>query len=207
MPSAAATSPMGFMSARHYTRQAQWCVRTAAVVMAARRCHDSSMVWALSLLLPAVLWTTVLASDPEVRAPDAKVPREAPANEDSVTNKPDEYPYVEEIPQVVTKVAPVYPPDAAKAGIQGTVMLQVLVGKDGLVKQTRIASSTPALDAAAQTAVRQWVFKPALDNGKPTPVWVALPMKFTLRGTPANPTRAAFDSTWTLLRHAGVKPP
>ena len=165
------------------------------------------MRWTLSLLLTAFLATAALATDPEVRTPEAKVPREAPANEDSVQNKPDEYPFVEEIPQVVTKVAPIYPPDAAKAGIQGTVMLQVLVGKDGLVRQTRVMSSIPALDAAAETAVRQWVFKPALDNGKPIQVWVALPMKFTLRGAPVNPTRAAFDSTWTVLRHAGPKPP
>ena len=169
------------------------------------------MRWLLTLLLAAALPAAALASDPEVRRPDAKVPREAPVNEDSLPSFSEhagEHQSAEEAPEVVgTRAAPVYPPEAMKAGIQGTVVLSVLVGKDGLVKDTRVTTSIPALDAAATDAVRKWVFKPAKNDGKPVAVWVSIPIKFTLRGGPVNPTRAAFDSTWALLRKAGPKPP
>ena len=164
------------------------------------------MRWTLSLLLPTLLSTAALASDPEVRTPEAKVPRGAPANEDSLPAFGEQQ-SAEEAPVVVTGAPAAYPPEAAKAGVQGTVVVSALVGKDGLVKDTRVTTSIPALDAAAQTAVRQWVFKPAKNEGKPVAVWVTVPVKFTLHGTAVNPTRAAFDSTWAVLRHAGVKPP
>ena len=69
---------------------------------------------------------------------------------------------------------------AREAGVDGVVMVQALVGKDGKVKDTRVVKSIPMLDASAIAAVKQWVFKPALSNNKPVAVWVAVPMKFTL---------------------------
>ncbi len=91
-----------------------------------------------------------------------------------------EYVYVEELPEAITKVAPQYPDLAREASVDGTVMVQALVGKDGRVKDTRVVKSIPMLDAAAIAAVKQWVFKPALSNNKPVAVWVAVPVKFTL---------------------------
>jgi protein TonB len=91
-----------------------------------------------------------------------------------------QYVYVEELPEAITKVSPLYPDIAREASIDGTVMVQALVGKDGKVKDTRVVKSIPMLDAAAVTAVKQWVFKPALSNNKPVAVWVAVPVKFTL---------------------------
>jgi TonB family protein len=168
--------------------------------------YDSGMKFFMTFLLLAALPAAALATDPEVRPPQGKVPREAPVNEDSLPSY-SEHASADEAPEVVTRVAPVYPAEALKAGVQGTVMLSVLVGKDGLVKDTRVTTSIPALDAAATDAVRKWVFKPAKNDGKPVAVWASIPIKFTLRGGPVNPTRAAFDSTWALLRKAGPKPP
>ena len=91
-----------------------------------------------------------------------------------------EYVYVEELPEAVTKVQPIYPDLAREASVDGTVVVQALVGKDGKVKDTKVVKSVAMLDAAAVTAVRQWVFKPALSNNKPVAVWVAVPVKFTL---------------------------
>jgi len=91
-----------------------------------------------------------------------------------------EYVYVEELPEAITKVSPQYPDIAREAGVDGTVLVQALVGKDGRVKDTRVVKSIPMLDAAASTAVKQWVFKPALSNNKPVAVWVAVPVRFTL---------------------------
>jgi len=91
-----------------------------------------------------------------------------------------DYVYVEELPEAVTRVPPVYPDLAREAGVDGTVMVQALVGKDGKVKDVRVVKSIPMLDENAKSAVRQWVFKPALSNNKPVAVWVGVPVKFSL---------------------------
>ncbi len=91
-----------------------------------------------------------------------------------------EYVYVEELPEAITKVPPVYPDIAREANVDGTVVVQALVGKDGHVKDTRVVKSVQMLDDAAIAAVKQWVFKPALSNNKPVAVWVAVPVKFSL---------------------------
>jgi protein TonB len=103
----------------------------------------------------------------------------APPSEEELP-KFGEYVYVEELPEAVTRVPPVYPDIAREAGVDGTVQVQALVGKDGHVKDVRVMKSIPMLDAAATSAVKQWVFKPALSNNKPVAVWVAVPVKFSL---------------------------
>lgn len=91
-----------------------------------------------------------------------------------------EFVYVEELPEAITKVAPEYPDIARQSGIEGTVMIQALVGKDGKVRDTKVVKSIPVLDDAAVRAVKEWVFKPALTNNKPVAVWVAVPVRFAL---------------------------
>ena len=72
--------------------------------------------------------------------------------------------------------------DEARASkVEGTVLVQALVGKDGRVADTKIVKSVPGLDEAAANSVRQWVFKPAMAGGKPVAVWVAVPVRFSLR--------------------------
>lgn len=88
--------------------------------------------------------------------------------------------YRDEEPALVSQVKPVYPDIAREAGVDGTVRLRVLVGKDGLVKDVHVDRSIPMLDGAAVAAARQWVFTPALSNGHPVMVWVAVPIRFTL---------------------------
>ena len=104
----------------------------------------------------------------------------APPSDDELPQL-GQYVFVEELPEAITKVSPQYPDIAREAGVDGTVLVQALVGKDGHVKDVRVQKSIPMLDASAQAAVRQWVFKPALSNNKPVAVWVAVPVRFTLR--------------------------
>jgi TonB family protein len=87
-----------------------------------------------------------------------------------------DYVYVEELPEVITKVAPVYPDEAGR--IQGVVLVQALVIEDGTVAECKVVKSIPMLDEAAVACVRQWRFKPALTDGKPVAVWVAVPVRF-----------------------------
>jgi protein TonB len=93
----------------------------------------------------------------------------------------NDYVYVEELPEAITKVSPDYPDIARQSGMEGTVMVKALVGKDGKIRDVVVVKSIPVLDDAAVRAVRQWVFKPALSNNKPVAVWVAVPVRFTLR--------------------------
>jgi TonB family protein len=101
--------------------------------------------------------------------------------EDQELPKFGDFVYVEELPEAITKTAPLYPTLAREAGVEGTVIIQALVGRDGLVKNTRVVKSIPMLDAAAVVAVRQWVFKPARARNAPVAVWVATPVRFSLR--------------------------
>ena len=87
-------------------------------------------------------------------------------------------PSIEPIPEATRKVAPNYPDSARRAGIQGTVLVQALVGRDGRVKEARVVRRVSGLDDAAVAAVRQWEFKPATSNEKPVSVWVAVPLRF-----------------------------
>ncbi len=103
----------------------------------------------------------------------------APPTDDDLPKLGD-YVYVEELPEAITKAPVIYPDIAREAGVDGQVLVQALVGKDGKVKDTKVMKSIPMLDAAAVAAVKQWVFKPALSNNKPVAVWVAVPIKFSL---------------------------
>jgi TonB family protein len=89
-----------------------------------------------------------------------------------------EYVYAEELPEAVRRVPAIYADAARAQHIEGTVMVQALVGRDGLVKDTKVVKSIPSLDQAAVEAVRQWSFKPAKAGGKPVAVWVAVPIRF-----------------------------
>jgi protein TonB len=88
--------------------------------------------------------------------------------------------YYDEPPAIASQVKPAYPDLAREAGIDGTVQLRVLVGKDGRVMDVHVDRSIPLLNEAAVAAARLWVFTPARSNGHPVMVWVAVPIRFTL---------------------------
>ena len=121
----------------------------------------------------------IAAVTPGISASDGEQLVVAPPSEDEMP-KFGEYVYVEELPEAVTKVNPAYPDIAREAQVEGKVVVQALVGKDGKVKDTKVVKSIPMLDSAAIDAVKKWVFKPALSNNKPVAVWVAVPVRFSL---------------------------
>jgi len=117
-------------------------------------------------------WKTLSAACP---------PRPRPADPTAGLPAFGEYVSVDELPEAIRKVNPTYPPEAKAQRLEGTVIVQVLLGADGLVKDTRVVKSVPALDSAAVESVLQWTFKPALSKGQPVAVWVAVPIKFSLQ--------------------------
>ena len=75
-----------------------------------------------------------------------------------------------------------YPRDSLLAREQGTVVLRVLVGADGVVQALEIQTSSgyARLDRAARDAVRRWLFNPARRNGVAHEAWALVPVTFSL---------------------------
>ncbi len=78
--------------------------------------------------------------------------------------------------------APVYPPAAARRRQEGTTLLRVHVLPNGHTDRVEVlqTSGIPALDDAAQAAVRQWTFIPAKRGETPVEGWVNVPLAFKL---------------------------
>jgi len=83
---------------------------------------------------------------------------------------------------LVRKVNPAYPPLARQARIQGVVILQAQISKDGNIENLQLISGHPMLAPAAIEAVKQWKYKPYLLNGEPVEVETQVQVNFTLAG-------------------------
>jgi len=84
-------------------------------------------------------------------------------------------------PVEIKRVNPVYPELAKKAGIEGTVVVKVLVNTKGDVEKVEILKSHPLLDEAAVTAAKQFKFTPGKQRDKFVKVWVSIPFNFKLK--------------------------
>jgi len=83
---------------------------------------------------------------------------------------------------IIKKVQPPYPPLARQARIQGQVILQAEISKDGSIENLRLISGHPMLAPAAIEAVKQWRYKPYLLNGEPVAVETTVMVNFSLSG-------------------------
>jgi protein TonB len=79
---------------------------------------------------------------------------------------------------LVNKVEPQYPQMAKVAHVQGDVVLQALIAKNGSIENLRAVSGHPILIQAAMEAVKQWRYKPYLLNGEPVEVETTITVKF-----------------------------
>jgi len=82
--------------------------------------------------------------------------------------------------RITHQVAPEYPEDARRAGVQGTVLLDAVVSMDGAVTQLRVCNGPRALSVAAMDAVRWWCYEPYSVNGKPASVETTIAVNFSL---------------------------
>jgi protein TonB len=90
------------------------------------------------------------------------------------------------VPSIIrtSQVQPQYPHFARQARIEGRVILQAVIQKDGTVGEIEIISVPTAnvgFDAAAIAAVRQWRYRPALHGGRPVDVITTIVIDFSLR--------------------------
>ena len=80
------------------------------------------------------------------------------------------------------RVQPEYPPLAKAAGIQGMVVLQAVIARDGSIEKLQVVSGHPMLAPAAVKAVQQWRYRPYLLNGDAVEVETQVTVNFMLAG-------------------------
>lgn len=95
---------------------------------------------------------------------------------------PREFYAFDEFPVLTKFVYPKYPELARQAGIEGVVLLEVLVGIDGKVLEARVVQSdvTPAMEKAAVQAAWQFLFRPARQRTFPVEARMVVPVSFKL---------------------------
>jgi TonB family protein len=84
-------------------------------------------------------------------------------------------------PELRQSVEATYPLLGQHMRVQGSVVLQAVVGVDGIIEDLRVLSGPAILTAAAQQAVRQWRFKPYLQNGQPVETKARITVNFSIR--------------------------
>jgi TonB family protein len=83
---------------------------------------------------------------------------------------------------LIHKVQPIYPREARAYGIQGTVILQACIGRDGRIKDLTFVSGPKELAESAIGAVQQWRYRPFVLNGQPVEVMTQVQVNYRLSG-------------------------
>ncbi|PYV38369.1 MAG: energy transducer TonB, partial [Acidobacteria bacterium] len=83
---------------------------------------------------------------------------------------------------LIRQVRPQYPPLAKQARIQGAVVLEAVISKQGTIVNLKVISGHPWLILAALDAVRHWKYKPTLLNDEPVEVVTNITVNFSLDG-------------------------
>lgn len=81
---------------------------------------------------------------------------------------------------VSVSVPPDYPLLARQMKVQGAVILQALISREGSIQELQIVSGPSILAAAAREAVKQWRFKPYYQSGQPVETQARITVNFTI---------------------------
>jgi len=82
---------------------------------------------------------------------------------------------------LIEQVNPIYPPLARQARIQGVVVMEAVISKEGSIESLRVVTGHPLLNQAALDAVKQWKYRPTLLNGEPVEVITTVTVTFNLK--------------------------
>jgi len=122
--------------------------------------------------IPGGVLSEVLSSTRSVPAP-TKMPDPTPVKRIRVASRVVEA-------NLIHDVTPVYPAEAGRARVEGTVVLLAVICTDGSVKDVRVESGLPILAQAAIDAVKQWRYKPYMVDGEPVEVDSRITINFAL---------------------------
>jgi TonB family protein len=123
------------------------------------------------------------ATKVEITNPAATAPAQPPANLAAATNAAEREP----MPAAAAIQPPqrsfdaTYPMLAQHMNVQGSVVLQALISADGIIQELRVLSGPAILTSAAEQAVRQWRFKPYLQDGRPVETQAKITVNFTIK--------------------------
>jgi protein TonB len=116
------------------------------------------------------------AADPELAAPSAQ-------SQGSASGASNARAHVQLSPssaQVVSRVDPTYPLLAKQMKVQGAVILEALISKNGSIQDIQVLSGPAILSEAAREAVKQWHFKPYYQSGRPVETEARITVNFTI---------------------------
>jgi len=82
--------------------------------------------------------------------------------------------------QVISRVDPSYPLLAKQMKVQGAVILEALISKNGSIQDIQVLSGPAILSEAAREAVKQWHFKPYYQSGRPVETEARITVNFTI---------------------------
>jgi protein TonB len=120
---------------------------------------------------------TLTPRDPP--APPSPAPPEPPAA--PMVRSPIRYSAGVVAANLVHRVEPVYPPLARIARVQGAVVLEAVINKEGEIDNLRVITGPPLLVRAAIDAVSQWRYKPTMLNGEAIQVLTTITVNFIMR--------------------------
>ncbi|MFH0921084.1 MAG: TonB-dependent receptor [Fibrobacterota bacterium] len=93
----------------------------------------------------------------------------------------DSLPPLEKMPELIEFIPAVYPAEALKAGIEGSVLVDIFVTDSGRVDSIKVLKGlSPALDSAAMAAVQRFRYRPAMAGGLPVPVFLQYEYRFSV---------------------------
>lgn len=127
----------------------------------------------------AALGLAVCASAIALRLPANALPG---ADDQGTSTTPDSLtvPAGEMAGHVISKKTPVYPIEAKKERIEGTVKLNAVISRQGNVEELNVISGPNELQQSSLDAVREWTYKPYLVNGDPVEVKTTISVVYTL---------------------------
>ena len=85
------------------------------------------------------------------------------------------------VPALTHEVQPEYPLLARQMKVQGSVVLEAMVGKDGGIQDLRVLTGPSILASAAREAVKQWRFRPYVRDGQPVDTQTNITVNFTIQ--------------------------
>ena len=83
--------------------------------------------------------------------------------------------------RIVEQIKPVYTPDLQQEGVEGTVKIEAVISRDGVLSGLNVKSSPdPRLTQIALDSLHQWRYQPVLLNGQPVEVLTTIDLNFQL---------------------------
>jgi TonB family protein len=174
-PAAAAAAAIPFIRRRHLAAR----LRQLAQEVPMSRMRSICVSTALVIIIASASWAGVAALPlQETQTTKADQPiRLKGENKDKC--------------KVLNEVKAEYPKEALLAHIQGEVILDVTIAKDGTVADAKVVKGIPELNKAATDAARKWKFEPVVIDGKNVEALVTMTIRFSLKKGSDEPPNAA----------------